>query len=324
MTDTRATAHLYPAHDLAICTDANTAVERITAIYERSAQTIRDRFLAFARGEDCSEDGSACYPYLGITVDPKTLVSDARPAWGTVAYPGVYGTTLTRPDLFREYYRTQIERLLHYHNSPVVVGVSNRPIPLPFVVEASTVDITPEQARALGGAFTLPDLAQIDDPHATEDIDFAILPGQFAVAENGAVWISYDGVKQRAIYFIAQHLALVVDEYGGTSGIVTMEDVIEEIVGEIRDELDEEAARIEKKGEHWEVDGRVTLAELGHLGVEVEENERSESIGAVLMAHLKRLPRVGDKVNFGGATIEVMHIARRRITRVRVRQCPSK
>ncbi|MGR5437930.1 hypothetical protein, partial [Vibrio owensii] len=48
-------------------------------------------------------------------------------------------------------------------NSPVVVGVSNRPIPLPFVVEASTVDITPEQARALGGAFTLPDLAQIDD-----------------------------------------------------------------------------------------------------------------------------------------------------------------
>lgn len=129
MTDTRATAHLYPAHDLAICTDANTAVERITAIYERSAQAVRDRFHAFARGEDCSEDLSACYPYLGITVDPKTLVSDARPAWGTVAYPGVYGTTLTRPDLFRDYYRVQIERLLHYHNSPVVVGVSNRPIP---------------------------------------------------------------------------------------------------------------------------------------------------------------------------------------------------
>jgi CBS domain containing-hemolysin-like protein len=114
--------------------------------------------------------------------------------------------------------------------------------------------------------------------------------------------------------------AVVVDEYGGTSGIVTMEDVIEEIVGEIRDELDEEAARIEKKGDVWEVDGRVTLAELGHLGVEVDEVERGESIGAVLMAHLKRLPRVGDKVDFGGATVEVMHIARRRITRVRVRQ----
>jgi CBS domain containing-hemolysin-like protein len=117
--------------------------------------------------------------------------------------------------------------------------------------------------------------------------------------------------------------AVVVDEYGGTSGIVTMEDVVEEIVGEISDELDEEAARIEKKGDAWEVDGRMTLAQLSHLGVEVDESKRSESIGAVVMAHLKRLPRIGDKVDFGGATIEVIHIARRRITRVRVRQKPG-
>lgn len=54
------------------------------------------------------------------------------------------------------------------------------------------------------------DLAALDDPHETEDIDFAILPGEFAVAENGAVWISDSAVKHRAIYFIAQHLALVV------------------------------------------------------------------------------------------------------------------
>ena len=54
------------------------------------------------------------------------------------------------------------------------------------------------------------DLAQIDDPHATEDLDFAILPGEFAVAENGAVWVTDSAVKHRVIYFIAQHLALVV------------------------------------------------------------------------------------------------------------------
>ncbi len=54
------------------------------------------------------------------------------------------------------------------------------------------------------------DLAQIDDPHTTEDIDFAILPGEFAVSENGAVWVTDFAVKHRAIYFIAQHLALVV------------------------------------------------------------------------------------------------------------------
>lgn len=54
------------------------------------------------------------------------------------------------------------------------------------------------------------DLSQLDDPHATEDIDFAVLPGEFAVAENGAVWVTDTAVKHRAIYFIAQHLALVV------------------------------------------------------------------------------------------------------------------
>ncbi|MCX7419474.1 MAG: LUD domain-containing protein [Planctomycetia bacterium] len=54
------------------------------------------------------------------------------------------------------------------------------------------------------------DLQQIDDPHVTEDIDFAILSGEFAVAENGAVWITDSSVNQRAIYFITQHLALVV------------------------------------------------------------------------------------------------------------------
>ncbi len=54
------------------------------------------------------------------------------------------------------------------------------------------------------------DLDQLANPHATEDIDFAILPGEFAVSENGAVWVTDSVVKFRAIYFIAQHLALVV------------------------------------------------------------------------------------------------------------------
>jgi CBS domain containing-hemolysin-like protein len=112
--------------------------------------------------------------------------------------------------------------------------------------------------------------------------------------------------------------AVVVDEYGGTSGIVTMEDLLEEIVGEIRDELDEETTRIEKKGNGWEIDGRVTLAELASLGVDGDPSERTESLGALVMARLKRLPRVGDKVDLGEVTAEVVHVARRRVTRVRV------
>jgi CBS domain containing-hemolysin-like protein len=112
--------------------------------------------------------------------------------------------------------------------------------------------------------------------------------------------------------------AVVVDEYGGTSGIVTMEDLLEEIVGEIRDELDEETTRIEKKPNGWEVDGRVTLAQLAAVGVDGDPAERTESLGALVMARLKRLPRVGDKVDLGEVTAEVVHVARRRVTRVRV------
>jgi CBS domain containing-hemolysin-like protein len=114
--------------------------------------------------------------------------------------------------------------------------------------------------------------------------------------------------------------AVVVDEYGGTSGIITMEDLLEEIVGQISDELDVEATRIERKGDVWEVDGRVTLDELSTIGLEPSGEDRSTSLGAVVMARLKRLPRVGDRVEIGGMSAEVMAIARRRVTRVRVRR----
>ncbi|MGC3970342.1 MAG: LUD domain-containing protein [Pirellulales bacterium] len=58
------------------------------------------------------------------------------------------------------------------------------------------------------------DLATVDDPHALEDVDFAVMRGSIAVAENGAVWVTDAGVRQRAVYFITQHLALVVPAAG--------------------------------------------------------------------------------------------------------------
>lgn len=64
---------------------------------------------------------------------------------------------------------------------------------------------------AVPGAGTATvDLNAIDDPHALEDVDFAILPGRFGVAENAAIWIEGDAVKHRVIYFLCQHLSLVI------------------------------------------------------------------------------------------------------------------
>jgi CBS domain containing-hemolysin-like protein len=117
-------------------------------------------------------------------------------------------------------------------------------------------------------------------------------------------------------------IAVVVDEYGGTSGIVTMEDLLEEIVGEIRDEFDEEPQRVVKvtgPDETWEVDGRVPMDELRSLGVRVQDADAGESVGALVVEILGRLPRAGDKVDFGnGATAVVTGVSRRRVTRVRI------
>jgi CBS domain containing-hemolysin-like protein len=118
-------------------------------------------------------------------------------------------------------------------------------------------------------------------------------------------------------------IAVVVDEYGGTSGILTMEDLLEEIVGEIRDELDVEVARVAPvpNVEHaWDVDARATLEELRSVGVRVEDNEWAETVGTVVLARLGRIPRIGDKVELGAdAVAEVTSVSRRRIMRVRVR-----
>ena len=118
-------------------------------------------------------------------------------------------------------------------------------------------------------------------------------------------------------------IAVVVDEYGGTSGIITMEDLLEEIVGEIRDELDVEVARVlpvPREDSSWDVDARATLEELRAVGVTVNDDEWAETVGTVVLARLGHIPRIGDKVQLGeDATAEVTSVSRRRIMRVRVR-----
>ncbi len=116
-------------------------------------------------------------------------------------------------------------------------------------------------------------------------------------------------------------IAVVVDEYGGTSGIVTMEDLLEEIVGEIKDELDEEPAKIVKvEGEPaaWDVDGRAAMEDLRSLGMNVDEADAAEPVGAVVLGRLGRLPRARDRVEIGNATAEVIAVSRRRVVRVRI------
>lgn len=119
-------------------------------------------------------------------------------------------------------------------------------------------------------------------------------------------------------------IAIVVDEYGGTSGIVTLEDLVEEIVGEIRDELDVEPARVVRmeQANEWDVDARATVDELRDAGVPIEEEEVifGEPVGTLVYSRLGHIPRVGDVVRLAKDVVaEVAATSRRRIERVRVR-----
>jgi putative hemolysin len=115
--------------------------------------------------------------------------------------------------------------------------------------------------------------------------------------------------------------ALVVDEYGGTAGLVSIEDLLEEIVGEIRDEYDTEVEPIVEEGDGVYVfSGRTHVRELEErLHIDVE-GDGYETVGGYLLSHVGRVPAVGETFQIDGLSVEVLEAERRRIHRVRVRR----
>jgi CBS domain containing-hemolysin-like protein len=113
--------------------------------------------------------------------------------------------------------------------------------------------------------------------------------------------------------------AIVVDEYGGTAGLVTLEDLLEEIVGEIRDEYDVESDSVVDEGHgRFLFSGKVDIdAVAQRLDVEIER-EGFETVGGYLLARIGRVPTVGERFEIDGLSVEVLEAERRRITKVRM------
>jgi putative hemolysin len=115
-----------------------------------------------------------------------------------------------------------------------------------------------------------------------------------------------------------QHLAIVVDEYGGTAGIVTLEDLVEELVGDIRDEYDLVTPETTRTGSVVEVDGLLNLDDfLDETGLELPEGPY-ETVAGFVVNRLGRVPRVGDSVAVDGHLLEVIVVEGRRAARITV------
>ena len=151
-------------------TTAESALAQVHHIYNHQIGLLRDHMQRFVAGETLPSRVRACYPYVRIQTD---TVARAKPhpdvallAYGFVAGPGRFETTLTRPDLYHAYYLEQFQLLLHNHGVELEVGTSHQPIPVHFSFsEHDHVEgqMSQERRTLMRDVFDLPDLAAMDD-----------------------------------------------------------------------------------------------------------------------------------------------------------------
>lgn len=180
----------------------------------------------------------------------------------------------------------------------------------------SRVPVYKDTLDHIQGFVFIKDLIRMTDAQSGDQVVPKLLRPAYYVPETKRV---SDLLKE----FQRQQVqsAVVVDEYGGTAGLVTLEDLLEEIVGEIRDEYDVEAEPVLDEGNGAFIfSGKVDIDELAErLGVEIPRDGFG-TVGGYLLSHLGRVPAVGETFEVGGLRVQVLEAERRRVGRVRVQR----
>ena len=182
----------------------------------------------------------------------------------------------------------------------------------------SRIPVYSETIDKIEGILYIKDLLAHIEKEEDYQWQTLLRPG-FFIPENKKVDSLLKDFQEKRV-----HMAIVVDEYGGTSGLITMEDVIEEIVGEINDEFDNDGIAFNKLDEHTYVfEGRTSLNDFCKIiGEEVhmfdDVKGESESLGGLLLEIHSKLPRVGEKIPFNHFVFTVVSVDNKRIKRVRV------
>ncbi|MCB1999827.1 MAG: AMP nucleosidase, partial [Rhodoferax sp.] len=158
-------------------TDAASALAQVRRIYDSGLAHLRKAMQRYVAGEDLPGKARACYPFVRVQTHTVARIQDdesTRLSYGFVAGPGRYETTLTRPDLFGDYYLEQFSLLLRNHEVELEVGTSTQPIPVHFsFAEHEHIEgsLSAQRRQLMRDAFDLPDLAAMDDciPNGTHE-----------------------------------------------------------------------------------------------------------------------------------------------------------
>lgn len=145
--------------------DLDKAYEHVRKLYEDNIAYLRQQFAAYVKGKTFKHKVQAFYPYAAIDIEAHNP-ADTRLSYGFLTELGRYKTTLTRPDIFKDYYLAQFHQLLKNHEGKIEIGVSDTPIPVHFAFHGSTHiegELSTEQSTNLRDTFDMPDLANVDD-----------------------------------------------------------------------------------------------------------------------------------------------------------------
>lgn len=157
--------HLPPFIAPARFTDPAAALQQVRTIYGQQIDHLRDAMQRFVAGESLPGHVRACYPFVRVHTD-TAVRPDSRLSYGFVAGPGRFETTLTRPDLYGNYYLEQFRLLVQNHHVELEVGTSTQPVPVHFsFAENDHIEgsMAPERRALMRDVFDLPDLGAMDD-----------------------------------------------------------------------------------------------------------------------------------------------------------------
>jgi putative hemolysin len=220
-----------------------------------------------------------------------------------------------------EFTDMSVKEVMVPDNQMVAIQMDRSPQEILSLIEEEQFSRYPVYGKELNdirGILNAKDFLTLFGKTGQVDVRKIIRP-PFYIPETMKISLLLREMQRRRI-----HMALVVNEYGGISGLVTMEDLVEEIIGEIRDEHDVESPAIHLPDGTWLIDASISLRDLKEdYHIPLPESPEYETLGGFLMTTLQKIPQSGDIVEVEGKRIKIVEMVGQRIAKVKLEKLPE-